>query len=59
MRKVGEISGRPTGLSSRLQALLREEAKNDYFRFRACIEYAIELLDVNDGYLSAPKLPSI
>lgn len=52
LRKVGGggIDARPTTLDlEELQALLAEEANDDYFRFKACIEYAIELLDASDG----------
>ncbi|KAF8808147.1 hypothetical protein BYT27DRAFT_7211731 [Phlegmacium glaucopus] len=58
LRKVGGggIDARPEGLASEeLQALLRQEANDDYFSFKAFIEYAIDHLDVNDGH--SPKTP--
>lgn len=35
--------------SEELQAIMREEANDDYFRFKQCIEYAIGLLDASHG----------
>lgn len=52
LRKVGGegVDARPAGLDlEEAQALMREEAEDDYFRFKQCIEYAIGLLGANDG----------
>jgi hypothetical protein len=35
--------------SEELEALMMEEANDDYFRFKQCIDYAIGLMDANDG----------